>query len=122
MTIEDRDAVVDERAIEAGVALVVIDLESKVVHWNRRAEQLYGWSTQEALGRPVGELIVADEDAEVSEQIIASIRTAGSWSGEFWVRRKDGTRLLVHVHDVALHGDDGAPVGMVGVAVDIPPP
>ena len=37
-------------------ALVVVDLQDRVLLWNRRAETLAGVERREAIGRPIGEL------------------------------------------------------------------
>jgi two-component system sensor histidine kinase UhpB len=39
-------------------AFVVIDEGSTVIAWSRRAEQLFGWSAQEAVGRVISDLII----------------------------------------------------------------
>jgi diguanylate cyclase (GGDEF)-like protein/PAS domain S-box-containing protein len=41
-------------------AFVSADMEGRVLDWNRRAEQLFGWTRQEALGRDLADLIVPD--------------------------------------------------------------
>lgn len=39
-------------------AVVVIDAQSTVTTWNGRAEQIFGWMAEEALGRPMSDMIV----------------------------------------------------------------
>src|SRR5204863_969829 len=34
-------------------AIIVTDRDMRLLAWNRGAEQLYGWSRQEVLGRPL---------------------------------------------------------------------
>ena len=41
-------------------AFVTFDADGRVVEWNPRAEELFGYSRQEALGRDVAELIVPE--------------------------------------------------------------
>ncbi|MEX1142528.1 MAG: SpoIIE family protein phosphatase [Thermoleophilaceae bacterium] len=45
-------------------AFIAIDRDGTVLSWNPAAERMFGWSTQEALGRATETLIVAPEDAE----------------------------------------------------------
>ena len=40
-----------------GQAIVAVDLERTVIYWNRAAEELYGWSAAEAIGRSSVDLI-----------------------------------------------------------------
>ena len=36
----------------AGQAIVAVDTNRNVIYWNRAAEEMYGWSADEAIGRP----------------------------------------------------------------------
>jgi PAS domain S-box-containing protein len=44
-----------------GQAVIATDWEGKVLYWNRAAEDLYGWSAEEVLGRSVGEFGVSED-------------------------------------------------------------
>ena len=39
-------------------AVVVIDCDSEILGWNKKAESTFGWSAEEALGRPLTDLII----------------------------------------------------------------
>ena len=41
-------------------AIIVRDLDGKLLYWNKGAEHIYGWTSQEALGRNVLELLDTD--------------------------------------------------------------
>ena len=43
------------------VALVNIDLQGKVLYWNKESEQLFGYSVEEAVGQNVDNLVAKDE-------------------------------------------------------------
>lgn len=105
-------------AVEA--AMIATDLLGVVRLWNRQAERLYGWRSSEVIGRAITELTVGPEDAEVAENIMRAVRQRGSWEGEFWVRRRDGTRFLAYVQDAVLRDGQGAAIGMVGLSVELP--
>ena len=106
---------------EPTAAVIGTDLDGIVRLWNGAAERLYGWTRPEALGRPISELTVGPEDARVAEQILGRVRAMGSWEGEFWVCRYDGTRMLAYVHDALVRDLDGRSVGIVGVSLDLDP-
>lgn len=101
-------------------AVIATDPAAIVRLWNEASERLYGWSAKEAIGRPIGELMVGPEDTEVAASILACVGRTGSWEGEFWVRRRDRTRILAYVRDVAVFDGD-RPVGIVGVSVNLAP-
>lgn len=39
-------------------AFIVIDVKGDIVGWSRRAEELFGWSADEVLGKPLADLII----------------------------------------------------------------
>jgi PAS domain S-box-containing protein len=102
-----------------GQAIIATDLQGNIVYWNRCAQQLYGWSAREAMGRALHELLVPEECRENAEGIMSRLRTGKPWSGEFAVRRKDGTRLSVEVTDTPVRDDGGDLVGIIGVSTDV---
>jgi two-component system sensor histidine kinase/response regulator len=55
-----------EREIIEGAldAVVQMDADGAVVSWNTKAEQTFGWSADEAIGRPVAELIVPEANRD----------------------------------------------------------
>lgn len=100
-------------------AVVAIDRAGKVLFWNRCAEEMYGWQADEALGRSLNELLLPEASREQAVAIRARLRRGERWSGEFLVRRRDGTALPVHATDSPILDDRGRLVGMVGVATDV---
>jgi len=103
--------------VEQGV--IATNLEGTVIYWNAFAERLYGWTAAEALGRNVFELVVADASHEIAEQIFSQMKAGGSWSGEFLVRRRDGTVFPALVTDSPIVNDKNELIGVVGVSADI---
>ena len=93
-------------------------MEGMVISWNSGAEALYGWSSEEAVGRNARELIVP-EDAEAAERLVVELRRDGRWDGELLVRRKDGSTFTAYVRNRLILDEDGGPSAIVGVAVDI---
>ncbi|WP_166397049.1 sensor domain-containing protein [Rubrobacter marinus] len=102
-----------------GQAVVAIDLDGRITYWNRSAETLYGWSAAEALGRLAKEVLVAEEQAAVAEEIYEGLKSGGEWSGEFRVRRRDGSTFPALVTDTPVHDERGNLIGTIGIAADI---
>ncbi len=100
-------------------AIVATDLEERVIYWNAAAERLYGWSRDEVTGRHLGELVVDPSELLPTEEVVRAIREGGGREGEFVVRHRDGTRFPVRVTRDFLYGENGEPVGIVGVSLDI---
>ncbi|MCW2605718.1 MAG: hypothetical protein JWO60_411 [Frankiales bacterium] len=99
-------------------AVVAVDLEHGVVHWNRAAERLYGWTSEEALGRSVRELMLAGAE-EQADEVAAASRAGERWEGEFLTRRKDGSQVAVYVANSPVRDASGTVVGIVGVSLDL---
>lgn len=42
-------------------AIIASDKDGQVMEWNHQAENMFGWTSEEAIGKNIGELIVANE-------------------------------------------------------------
>lgn len=100
-------------------AVIATDPTGRVTHWNAHAAALYGWTGEEALGRPIGALTVGPHDPADTAATWARLKAGLTWAGEFTARRKDGTTFPAHVTNGPIHDPDGRLVGIVGVSVDI---
>src|SRR4051812_14137447 len=88
------------RVLDAlGVAVIATDLTGRIRYWNPAAEELYGWPIGPVLGRSILEVIPTEIDAQQPAVILARLQRGGSWEGECWLRRQDGSRFLAHVSD-----------------------
>lgn len=100
------------------VAAVVLDAEGRIALWSPQAEQLFGWTAAEALGRPAAALLAAKEHVALVTELFARVMGgAGDWAGAFPVRHKDGGTRLVEFRNMRLldeHGDLYA----LGIATD----
>ncbi len=99
-------------------AVVVTDLEGIIVDWNVGAEDLYGWSRDEAVGQPVSFLHVKDEPDRTAE-VLGAVEKEGKWTGEIKMLNRDGTIGWIESVVVPLLDDDGQPCGALGINRDI---
>jgi PAS domain S-box-containing protein len=98
--------------------VVAMDINSAITYWNRFAETLYGWSAAEVLGRNVLEVVLAPDERQATTEIMDQLRSGASWTGEYSVRRRDGTGFPVLITASPIYADDKI-VGIVGAATDI---
>jgi two-component system cell cycle sensor histidine kinase/response regulator CckA len=91
--------------------------DQRVTFWNTGAERLYGWTAEAAIGRPIGELIVADSrDVETYTKILGS---AGQFHGEVKQCTKDGKELIVEGRATLIADPDGIPQSVLLINTDI---
>jgi diguanylate cyclase (GGDEF)-like protein/PAS domain S-box-containing protein len=102
-----------------GQAVIATDPQGKILYWNRCAEDLYGWSAEEMIGCLLQETLVPEDQQPQAEEIMAELRARKSWSGEFVVRRKDGTLFPAEVTDTPVYDRDGNLIAIVGVSADV---
>jgi len=102
-----------------GQAVIATDTAGHVIYWNPGAEATFGWAADEVIGRPIVEITPSEEMEGRAHEIMADLRRGRSWSGEFRLRRKDGTTFPGIVTDSPIYDPDGEIVGMIGVTTDI---
>ena len=102
-----------------GQAVVVTDPGGTIIYWNRHAEALYGWSRAEAVGRKVMETVVPEGGAAEAAGVMDRLRAGEHWSGEFVVRRRDGTTFPAFVTDSPVLDASGRLEAIIGVSADI---
>jgi PAS domain S-box-containing protein len=74
--------------------IFVRDMSDVITYWNRGAQELYGWTAEEAIGKRAHELLQTAFPAPI-EEIRAELLRSGRWDGELEKTRSDGTRVTV---------------------------
>jgi PAS domain S-box-containing protein len=75
-------------------AIVVRDMTGQITFWSRGAEFMYGWRSQEAVGKQAFDLL-RTELPERAEAVDATFLREGRWEGEAVQHKRDGTRAVV---------------------------
>jgi PAS domain S-box-containing protein len=75
-------------------AILIRDSSDHITYWNRGASQVYGYSSDEALGRVSHELLRTKFPMPL-EQIKEHLRNEDRWTGELTHLRKDGSKVVV---------------------------
>jgi protein-histidine pros-kinase len=99
-------------------AVFAVAADARIVFWNKPAEQLFGYSADEALGQDCGQLIVPadyhEEDCRHREQAIER----GLAVFESVRRRKDGSLVHLSLSSKPVEDSRGAPL-VLSVARDV---
>ena len=86
----------------ANDAFIAHDPDDVIVDWNRRAEELFGWTREEAVGRRLGDLVVAPRNRERHRSSIRTYLETGvePWRGSRLQREaisRDGREFTVEL-------------------------
>jgi PAS domain S-box-containing protein len=100
-------------------AICALDDAYRVIYWNEAAEELFGWTRSEALGRRGIDLLQADVPGSARDEGPAGPFGKGRYAGEVQYRRKDGRQIWVDARSQVLHRDDGTVEGVVASFRDI---
>jgi PAS domain S-box-containing protein len=100
----DEDTGVDAVHTEAALldiiqdAVLMYDSQYRLSFWSRQAENLYGWTAQEAIGRDLRELFqeqIIKENAPRERRIF---QDEGVWEAELMLKAKEGRTVIVESH------------------------
>lgn len=58
-------------------AILTLDQDGAISGWNPKAEEMFGWSRNDALGRRIADTIFPEEHREVQERSLAQYRKTG---------------------------------------------
>jgi PAS domain S-box-containing protein len=108
-------ATVLERARDA---IVIGDLDDRVVFWNDGAMHLFGWSSNDILQRSTAVLFPPEARAALRAAREA-VMADGEWLGELRPRTRDGHDLVVWSHWTLLRDDKGRPKRILSVNSDL---
>jgi PAS domain S-box-containing protein len=99
-------------------AILVRDLEHRIVYWNKSAERIFGWTAEEVAGRNALELISQKEGPEFLDALKAVLDT-GEWNGELRQATKSGAEVILESRWTLVRNDQGQPKSILVLSTDI---
>jgi PAS domain S-box-containing protein len=99
-------------------AIIVRDHQDRIVYWNRGAEEMYGFSAKEALGRITHELLQTAHPEKLGK-IRKQLERDNHWSGELIHTRKDGTKVVLISRWSLDRGVKGQPASILETNTEI---
>ncbi|HEY1252674.1 MAG TPA: PAS domain S-box protein [Thermoanaerobaculia bacterium] len=100
-------------------ALVLMDLEGKIVDWNPGAERMFGYSKAEMIGQRPSALAPSDAGVDYARAMLDGVKEKGRWTGEVPFVRKDGSEGIADTVVVPLSDDFGRRIAALGVCHDV---
>ena len=102
----------------SGDAIKSIDLDGRVLTWNAGAEELYGYSADEIIGKPLA-MIIPEEDIGDLDRKIAAARAGRAIRFETRRRRKDGRIIEISLNAAPIRDSGGNVIAVSTIAHDI---
>ncbi len=100
------------------LSVILCDLDGTVRFWGGAAESMFGWTSEEAVGRVLPDAPL--EEASSSADLRARIGAGNVVRDEPAVRlHRDGRAIQVAFHAAPRRDADGAVIGIVALAVDM---
>lgn len=93
---------------QAHDAMLVWDIDGVIEYWNRAAEELYGYTKAEAVGRVSHQLLCTESTS--GESFLAELRRSRRWSAELLHTTRDGRRIIVESRQVVVRTSGGVDV------------
>lgn len=101
-------------------AVLVRDMENVITYWNHGAQQLYGWTSEEAVGQLTHVLLQTKFPLPLPELRARFLRDA-FWEGELVHRRRDGTEIVVASRWLLQRTGEGIATAIFEINNDITP-
>jgi len=95
-------------------AILVTDLKQNIRYWNAGAERLYGWKSEEVMGKNLGKEVVP-----VPKEAFSAVLASGEWSGELAKVTKDGREIVVESRWTLVLDENGRPKAVLIIDNDI---
>ena len=98
--------------------IFVRDMNDVITYWNRGAQELYGWTAEEAIGKRADELLQSVLPAPI-EEIRTELLRSGRWDGELQKTRADGSQVVVASRWSLRRDEQGRPAAILETNNDI---
>ena len=99
-------------------AIMVRDPESRVIFWNQGAENTYGWTAEEAIGRVTHELLQTRFPVS-REAVDVALQEQGEWEGELTHITRKGTAIVVTSRQSLRRDERGAAAAILEINRDV---
>src|ERR1051325_3522264 len=103
---------------QAQDAILVRDLDQNILFWNKGAEHLYGWTSEEAVGKNAEALIYKHHSVQFDAARQAVIAN-GEWKGEVHQTHRDGSEIIVESRWTLVRDESGTPTSILVINTDI---
>lgn len=94
------------------------DLDGRILYWNKASQELYGWSSADAVGHIAHELLTSEHPDSIA-CLEARVHETGRWDGEFKRTTASGVQVLIEARWSLRRDSNGLAIGIVETGRDI---
>jgi PAS domain S-box-containing protein len=98
-------------------AILVRDLEGKILFWNKGAERMYGWAPEEVVGRDIGGLLYTDPHK--FEEVNGLAISQGEWHGDLQHLTKNRGEITIEARWTLIRDNEGQPKSVLAINTDV---
>lgn len=100
-------------------AIFTTDLTGRITTWNAGAQNLMGWTQEEAVGAPANLIFTSEDDRDaIAETEMRLAVTEGRGEDDRWHLRRDGTRFWANGLMMPLRDEEGGLAGFLKILRD----
>ncbi len=104
----------------APLAFVVWDKSTRVVDWNKKAEEIFGWSKEEVVGKNFFDFLIPEKDRPQVEKIVSNLLKGTLLNRSINKNlNKHGQTMTCEWSNSSLHDDNGKIIGAISLGLDI---
>ncbi|MCU0344723.1 MAG: PAS domain S-box protein, partial [Ignavibacterium sp.] len=97
----------------------ITDMRDKIIFINKSFSRIYGYSSNEIIGKPISVIRSKKNDPAMVKKIYPET-LAGGWTGELINKRKNGEEFRIHLSTSLITDDVGKPIALASVSFEIP--
>lgn len=100
-------------------AITATDKDFRFTYWNKVAEDMFGWTADEAIGQIAPELLQTKVESSTRAKIVDELFRNGNYRGEVFYKRKNGTYLPAEVSSTVIKNSELESIGILSTVRDI---
>ena len=101
-------------------AIIMLDIDGKIVSWNKGAEKIKGYKNYEIIGKNFKNFYFKqDREDKLPDRLLKTAHNEGRACHEGWRRRKDDSRFWGSIVITAIHDEKGKVIGYTKVTRDL---
>src|SRR5919202_1232159 len=102
----------------ASDAIIIRDMDDRILYWNQGAEKLYGWTKAEVVGQYIHTFLETVFPRPL-ETVLAEFFQQGSWEGELYHTTRDRRHIIVASRWTLQRDGEGRPCAQLEINNDI---